>query len=96
MKRGAHGRGVGTALYQTLERILKRQNITNVNACIVYPHPESVGFHERFGYRTVAHFTKCGYKLGAWHDMIWMEKYLRRTRTNRCPSYRSQSWMFPI
>lgn len=76
VKRGAHRRGVGTALYQTLEQILKRQNITNVNACIVYPHPESVGFHERFGYRTVAHFTKCGYKLGAWHDMIWMEKIL--------------------
>lgn len=76
VKCGAHGRGVGAALYQTLEEILKRQNITNVNACIVYPHPESVGFHERFGYRTVAHFTKCGYKRGAWHDMVWMEKIL--------------------
>lgn len=76
VKRGAHGRGIGTALYRVLEEFLKRQNITNLNACIVYPHPESVGFHTRFGYRTIAHFTKCGYKLGAWHDMIWMEKIL--------------------
>ena len=76
VKHGAHGRGVGTALYQTLENILKRQNITNANACIVYPHPESVHFHERLGYRSVAHFTKCGYKLDAWRDMVWMEKLL--------------------
>ena len=76
VKHGAHGRGVGAALYHTLEEILKRQNITNLNACIVYPHPESIGFHERLGYRTVAHFTKCGYKLGAWRDMVWMEKLL--------------------
>ena len=68
--------GVGTALYRVLEEILARQHVTNVNACIVYPHPESIAFHERHGYRMVAHFTKCGYKLGAWHDMVWMEKLL--------------------
>ncbi|PWM21561.1 MAG: hypothetical protein DBX44_08400, partial [Oscillospiraceae bacterium] len=33
-------------------------------------------FHERLGYRTVAHFTRCGYKLGVWYDMVWMEKLL--------------------
>lgn len=70
------GRGVGAVLYKALEDILKRQNITNLNACIAYPNPESIRFHEKQGYRTTAHFTRCGYKGGQWWDMIWMEKIL--------------------
>jgi len=29
---------------------------------------------EKKGAIKVAHFTKYGYKLGRWYDMIWMEK----------------------
>lgn len=70
------GCGVGHRLYEALEEILKQQNIINLEACIAYPNPESIRFHEKYGYKTVAHFTKCGYKLGKWYDMIWMEKML--------------------
>lgn len=70
------GCGIGSKLYQALEDILRKQHIVNVNACITYPNPQSISFHEKSGYRQVAHFTKCGYKLGKWHDMIWMEKML--------------------
>lgn len=69
--------GIGRLLYNELERYLKLQNIINVNACITYPNEKSESFHEKFGYKTVAHFTKCGYKFGQWNDMIWMEKFLR-------------------
>lgn len=72
------GGGIGTALYQRLEEITKQQNIINMNACITFNNPESVAFHEQFGYKQVAHFTKCGYKLEQWHDMIWMEKALSK------------------
>ena len=68
--------GVGTLLYNELERYLKLQNIINVNACITYPNEKSENFHKKFGYKTVGHFTKCGYKFGQWHDMFWMEKFL--------------------
>ena len=68
--------GVGRRLYTALEELLRRQNVTNVYACIAYPNPGSVAFHDRMGYRTIAHFTRCGYKLGRWWDMIWMEKFL--------------------
>ena len=68
--------GVGTLLYKKLEEYLKLQNIINVNACIAYPNEKSEEFHKKFGYKKVGHFTKCGYKLGKWHDMIWMEKFI--------------------
>lgn len=76
LKESEHAKGYGRQLYETLEAYLKRQNVLNMNACIVYPHPESIAFHERLGFRIVGHFTKCGYKFGKWYDMIWMEKML--------------------
>ena len=76
VKMGCSGRGIGTLLYAELERWLRRQNIINLNACITHPNEKSEAFHRKLGYRTVAHFTRCGYKLGAWKDMVWMEKFL--------------------
>lgn len=72
----AVGKGIGTELYMTLEDRLRKRNFLNANACIAYPNPESIAFHEKLGYREVAHFHQCGYKLGRWYDMIWMEKML--------------------
>ena len=81
--KGCHGLGVGRALYQKLEAVLRRQNILNINACIAYPNREdahlttdSEKFHSHMGFNTVAHFHQCGYKFGTWYDMIWMEKLL--------------------
>lgn len=68
--------GIGRQLYAVLEQTLKKQNILNSYACIAYPNPGSIRFHEQLGYQTIGHFTKCGYKLGKWYDMIWMEKML--------------------
>ena len=76
IKHGLSGKGVGTMLYNELEKYLKKQNIINVNACITYPNDKSIGFHEKFGYKKAAHFNKCGYKFGKWRDMIWMEKII--------------------
>lgn len=55
------GHGVSTLLYTGLERCLSMQNIINLNACITYPNEKSEAFHRKLGYKTVAHFTKCGY-----------------------------------
>jgi phosphinothricin acetyltransferase len=75
--------GLGRKLYLALEDILKRQNVINLNASIAYTPVEdgyldntSSVFHERLGYKKIAHFTKCGYKFGNWYDMIWMEKII--------------------
>ena len=76
IKQECRAGGIGKKLYLALEEILKKQNIINLNACIAYPNPGSIGFHEYFGYKTVGHFTQCGYKLDTWYDMIWMEKII--------------------
>lgn len=76
VRESSTGKGVGSALYNALEEILRRQHICNLCACIACPHPASIAFHEHFGYRTAAHFHASGFKNGEWHDMIWMEKEL--------------------
>lgn len=75
--------GVGKALYEALEKVLMKQNIINVNACIATPIQEdehltwdSVHFHEKMGYRMVGEFYQCGYKFNRWYNMAWMEKHL--------------------
>lgn len=69
-------KGIGHMLYSALEEILRRQHVCNLCACIAYPNPASISFHEAFGYKTIAHFHASGFKHNAWHDMVWMEKEL--------------------
>lgn len=76
VKQGNKKSGIGRTLYLELEALLQKQNIINVYACITYPNPDSICFHERMGYEKVSHLNKCGYKLGTWYDVIWMEKIL--------------------
>ena len=75
--------GVGKMLYAELERLLKKQGITNLYACIACTETEdkfltndSVKFHEKMGYRLVGTFKQCGYKFNRWYDMVWMEKII--------------------
>ena len=75
--------GCGKLLYQALEKILKKQHISNLYACIAYTEQEdehltndSMHFHEHLGYELVGTFKQCGYKFNKWYDMIWMEKII--------------------
>lgn len=76
VKEDCHHKGVGRILYSALEETLARQHVCNLCACISYPNPESIAFHESFGYHMAAHFTASGFKAGKWQDMVWMEKEL--------------------
>jgi L-amino acid N-acyltransferase YncA len=68
--------GLGSLLYGRLEEIAKKMGILNLEACICWPNDASVAFHEKWGYVKNGHFVKCGWKLGRWWDMIWMEKLI--------------------
>lgn len=76
--------GLGSRLYDALEAQARRQNIQTLYACIAASSGEndpyltraSIAFHTDRGYRTVAHFHRCGYKFDRWYDLVWMEKPL--------------------
>ena len=77
------GNGYGRALYNALEKELKKIGIINLYACIGDPIIEdeyltknSEHFHQHMGYTKVGDFHKCGYKFGRWYNMIWMEKII--------------------
>lgn len=74
-------KSIGTKLYTALFDYIKQQNILNVYACITYANTESILFHEKFGFKTAAHFHKCGYKHDTWHDILWLEKIIGNHNT---------------
>lgn len=76
--------GLGSLLLNELERLLKLQGITNINASITtssdpsdpYVTDASQRFHAKHGYHLVARFTNCGYKFQRWYSMVFMEKVI--------------------
>ncbi|MDD3393353.1 MAG: N-acetyltransferase family protein [Clostridia bacterium] len=76
IKQDFRGYGIGSKLYSALEETLKTQGVLTMLACIAYPNPPSSAFHETVGFQRVGHFSKSGYKLGRWIDIVWMEKQI--------------------
>lgn len=71
------GKGVGKALYAALEEILKLQGYCKVYVLVTTANAASLAFHKAVGYRFTAQMPACGYKLGAWHGLVWLEKPLK-------------------
>jgi len=72
----AHRSGVGRALYISLFALLVAQGFRNAYAGITLPNPASVRLHEAVGFTTVGTYRGIGYKFGAWHDVLWLERPL--------------------
>lgn len=77
------GHGIGSSLYRELEKILIRQNVYTVHACIASPDEkdehltdDSEKFHAKMGFEIVGRHNKCGYKFGKWYSIIWMDKVI--------------------
>ena len=71
-----HGRGIGRQLYAVLEDILTRQGYRVAYALITTENRGSVAFHEKLGYTYHSTFDDCGYKMGRWLGVIWLQKRL--------------------
>lgn len=72
----AQGKGIGKALYGVLEELLKLQGYVKVYALVTSANQPSVDFHLACGYTHTAAMPGCGFKLGTWHDLFWLEKGL--------------------
>ncbi|HXG70528.1 MAG TPA: GNAT family N-acetyltransferase [Gemmatimonadaceae bacterium] len=72
-----HRAGVARALYTSLFAVLVLQGFRNAYAGITLPNEASVGLHEALGFTRVGVYHGIGYKLGVWHDVLWLERALR-------------------
>lgn len=72
----AHRAGHGRALYGALFAVLTAQGFANAYAGITLPNPASVGFHRAMGFEEIGVYRGIGYKLGRWHDVIWLHRPL--------------------
>lgn len=73
---GSTGRGLGRLLMDACLRLLQAQGYLNTYSCITLPNERSIGLHRRFGFTELGVFPHTGYKLGRWHDVIWLGKEL--------------------
>ena len=82
----ARGRGIGSKLYEALEKILLRQGYQVLYALITDENEDSIRFHEKQGYHKCVHFPDCGFKFDRWLGLVWMEKRLKPVEVpNRLP-----------
>ncbi|MGB8455364.1 MAG: N-acetyltransferase family protein [Anaerocolumna sp.] len=69
-----HRRGIGTALYDALFNIVKKQGFYNIYSLICIPHESSVALHKKYGFTEVGTYYNTAYKLGHWRHLLVMEK----------------------
>lgn len=72
----AHRQGIARGLYARLFEILAIQGYRSVYAGITLPNPASYEFHKSMGFREVGIYHDVGYKLGQWHNTVWLERSL--------------------
>ena len=70
------GKGLGKKLQLTLETLLQAQGYQILYALVTTDIPASIAFHKALGFSFLAEFPGCGWKLDAWHGLVWLEKRL--------------------
>lgn len=85
LRADCRGRGIGKALYTRLEELLYQQGYFALYGVVTTANARSCAFHQAMGYRQMAEFPACGWKLGQWHGVIWFEKRLRAGEPERPP-----------
>jgi L-amino acid N-acyltransferase YncA len=68
--------GSGSLLYAALLAQLRTLSIHAVMGGIALPNAASVGLHEKFGFKKVAHFKEAGFKQGRWVDIGYWQLIL--------------------
>lgn len=70
------GSGGGRALYAALLPRLAARGYRMAVAGITLPNDASIGLHRATGFEPVGTYRQIGWKLGAWHDVAWMQRLL--------------------
>jgi len=80
------GKGAGRRLYAALLELMRRQGLRVACSGITLPNDASVALHRACGFEEVGTYRRIGYKLGAWHDVVWMQLSLSGDRGDEPPA----------
>src|SRR6476469_7566618 len=73
---GRRRTGAGRMLYEALfPRLVDRGYLTAL-AGMTLPNAASEGLHRSLGFEDVGTWRRIGWKFGAWHDVLWMQRRL--------------------
>ena len=73
---GRRRTGAGRQLYEALfPRLVERGYLTAL-AGMTLPNPASEGLHRSLGFTDVGTWRRIGWKFGAWHDVLWLQRPL--------------------
>ena len=78
VREDSRGTGIGTRLYLALFEELALLGYFQAFAGIALPNESSVALHESVGFEPIGVYRQVGFKLGAWHDVGWWQKALRK------------------
>jgi phosphinothricin acetyltransferase len=76
VERGRRRTGAGRRLYEALFERLSARGYLVAIAGMTLPNDASAGLHRSMGFRPVGTYERIGYKLGAWHDVTWLQRSL--------------------
>jgi phosphinothricin acetyltransferase len=76
VERGRTRTGAGRRLYADLLERLRRRGYRTAVAGMTLPNEGSVALHRAMGFEPVGTYREIGYKLGAWHDVAWVQRAL--------------------
>lgn len=72
----ATGRGLGSVLLGRLIEEAQGLGFGQMIAVITAGAENSVGLHQKFGFRHIGRHEKLGFKFDAWHDIVHMQRGL--------------------
>ncbi len=73
LDRDSCGQGLGRALYEVLLPALAARGFRTAVAGMTLPNPASERLHRSMGFEPMGVYRRIGYKLGAWHDVAWVQ-----------------------
>ena len=72
------GRGIGCALVSAVLAEARRLDVHVVMAGVTACQEASLGLHRSLGFVEAGRYAHMGYKFGAWHDVVWLQRHLWR------------------
>jgi L-amino acid N-acyltransferase YncA len=74
--RDHHRQGIGAMLYRRLLGELEALGYVNAVALITASNAGSIAMHAQFGFREVGRWPGIGFRLGAWRDVVMLQREL--------------------